>query len=514
MSDRKHREERECAQLAREEEERAAAVLAHRKRWIAAGGGLVLAGLILFAVVQWMLQPLPTDVNGHLTNVREMSFVEGAQDFGGISPVCGCKHPSLDSWRGVEFAGRQASLHLRGGYRAQWLISAAEPRAISLTGEETVVRATAYRLPAHSFDPLTFARVRTHGRGRASSTNVRAPKFSIVTRGELKVAMTGPIPIGAWIPFPDSSVRLTTTRSPFPEEPGRPRLVEHYPPQVGYWPDRGGTPHPKNPQIYPLGDFLGPNLVLWTDDPDARVVGTSFGKPAGTRTVTAVVISRAIFSTRVGVTPIGDSAVAGLEQVSLHEPDGMAEYGFDSSGQGGTVALTVDQPLAPADYQRVQRLVSEDPKKWVLADINPEFGGRPDAEYDVLQEQRYPPLPHHAGFNVFGPLKQVTFHDVNGDLTVGDGHVDLSGGGNLEINEVEVFRNSDDEQLISSPLSTDRKSAELDFGAHGTVIVNGTVQKTVESQFATPMRAVAAILTLIGAIVGLLKALRRPRGTT
>ena len=505
---------RECAQLAREEEERAAAVLVHRKRWIATGGGLVVAGFILFAVVQWMLQPLPTDVNGHLTNVREMSFVEGTQDFGGISPVCGCKHPSLDSWRGVEFAGRRASLHLQGGYRAQWLISAAEPRAISLTGEETVVRATAYRLPGDRFHPLTFARARTDSRGHAFSTTVRAPKFSIVTRGELKVAMTGPIPIGAWIPFPDSSVRLTTTQSPFPEEPGRPRLIEDYPPQVGYWSDRGGTAHPKNPQIYPLGDFLGPNLVLWTDDPNARVVGTSFGKPAGPGTVTAVVISRTIFSTRVGVTPIGDGSVAGLEQASLHEPGGLAEYGFDSSGQGGTVTLTVDQPLAPADYQRVQHLVSEDPKKWVLADLNPEFGGRPNAEYDVLQEQRYPPLPDHAGFNVFGPLQRVTFHNVSGDLTVGDDHVDLSGGGNLELNEVEVFRNSDDEQLISSPLSTSRESAELDFGAHGTVSVNGTAQKTVESQYATPMRVAAAILTLIGAIVGLLKTLRRPRETT
>jgi len=468
-------------------------------------------GLILFAVVQWMLQPLPTDVNGHLTNMREMSFVEGTQEFGGISPVCGCKHPSLDSWRGVEFAGRQASLNLRGGYWSQWLISAAEPRSISLTGEETVVRATAYRLPAGGFDPLSFASAHTRSGGHLTSVDVRAPKFSIITQGELKVALTGPIPIGAWIPFPESSVRLTTARSAFPEDPGRPRLIEHYPPQVGYWPGRDDEPHPKRPQIYPLGDFLGPNLVLWTDDPEARVVGTSFGKAAGPGSITALVISPAIFSTRVAVTPIAGDAIAGFEQASLGEPDGLAEFGFDSSGLSGTVALTVDQPLAPKDYRRVQRLVTEDPKKWVPADINPEFGGRPNVEFDVLQEQRYPPLPDHAGFNVFGPLQKATFHDVSGDLTVGDSHVDLSGGGDLELNEVEVFRNSDDEQLISSPLSTGGESAELDFGAHGTVSVNGTAQKTVESQYATPMRVLAAILTLIGALVGLLNALRRRR---
>jgi len=472
-------------------------------------------GLILFAVVQWMLQPLSTDVNGHLADVREFSFVEGTQDYGGISPVCGCKEPDLNSWRGVEFAGRRASVRLHGAFWSQWLISAAEPSSISLTGGETLVRAKAYRVPAKGFDPLAFARdPNKHAGHPRSSTEISSPTFSMLTRGELQVALPGAIPIGAWIPFPKSRVRLTTTRSPFPEAPGRPRLIEHYPPQVGYWPDRNDTPQPKEPQVYPLGDFLGPNLVLWSDDREARVVGTRFGKAAGPGTVTAVVISRASFSTRIGVTPVADDFATGSEGFSLDDPDGLAEFGFDSSGTGGTVGLTVDQPLTPKDYERVQGLVTEEPKKWIVSDLNPEYGGNPGDEYGVLEEHRFPPLPDHVGFNVFGPLESVRFHDITGDLTVDDEHVDLSGGADLDLNKVEVFRNSNDEELISSPLSTGEETAELDFGARGTVSVNGVAQKTVESEYADPIRALAAILALLGSAAGIYNALMRRREKT
>jgi hypothetical protein len=230
--------------------------------------------------------------------------------------------------------------------------------------------------------------------------------------------------------------------------------------------------------------------------------------------VTAVVISSSTFSTRVGVTPVADDFAAGSEGFSLDDPDGLAEYGFDSSGTGGTIALTVDQPLTHKDYKRVQGLVVEEPKKWVLADLNPEYGGRSGNEYAVLQEHRFPPLPDHVGFNVFGPLESATFHDITGDLTIDDEHVDLSGGADLDLHKVEVFRNSNDEELISSPLSTGEETAELDFGARGTVSVNGVAQKTVESEYADPIRAIAAILALLGSVGGIYNALMRRREKT
>lgn len=510
MAGRNHREERARAQREREERERTAALLKRRKWLIAVGGGLVAVGLILAAVVHWMLKPLPTDVHGRLSHVRELSFVEGTQRDGGISPVCGCKEPKLDEWRGVEFAGRRVTLHLRGGFWSQWLVSSAEPSSVSLTGEENIVQATAYRVPARGFNPLDFVRSR-NGNAGVSSIDVHAPTFSILTHGKLKVALSGPIPIGVWIPFPQSVVRLSATRSPFPDDPQRPRLVEQYPPQVGYWPDRRDMPRPKEPQIYPLGDFLGPNLVLWTDDPEARIMGTPFRGASGSGIVTAVVISSAIFSTRIGVTPVPGDFVIGSEGFSLGEPEGLAEMGFDSSGIGSTLELTVDQPLAQKDYRRVKGLVSEAPKKWVLADLNPEYGGRAGAEYKALEEQRFPPLPDHTGFNVSGPLERITFRSVSGDLTAGGNHVDLSGGADLDLDELEVFRNSHDEQLIPAPLSTGEEFADLDFRAHGTVRVDGIAQATVESRYAAPMRALAAILTLIGSVVGLLNAVKRRR---
>lgn len=496
------------ARLAREAEEQARAESQRRKRWIAAGGLLVLVGLIGFAAVRWLLEPVATDVRGRLGGVHELSFLEGVQDGGGISPVCGCAHPRLHAWRGVEFAGRQVTLRHSGSPWTQWMLSSAEPDAVSLAGGLKVVHAKAYRVevPGH-FDPFAFLNHRWDG-AVLDSLDVEAEKLAMLTHKELRIGLSGPVPIGAWIPFPGSSVELTATHSPFPEVPRRPRLIEHYPRRIGFWPDGKGTEHPKERQVYPVGDFLGPNLVLWTDDPGARIVGTRFGTPqAGAHVVTVLVISASVFSTRIAAVPAFPTQVASSQRFSLEERESYAEYVFDASGTTGAVALTVDEPLSQSDYQSVVRRVRSDPKTWTRIPRHPEYEGR-IPERGFIQEQRFPPLPRVVGFNVFGPLRRIDFTHVHGDLTVGDDHVDLSGSADLQLNDVQAFRNSEDEQLISAPLSTTADAVDLDFEAHGAVSVDGVAQATARSEYEAPLRAIALVISLIGAVLGLAKGLR------
>ncbi|MEA2535790.1 MAG: hypothetical protein QOF11_24, partial [Chloroflexota bacterium] len=356
---------------------------------------MVLLGLIGFVAVRWLLEPVPTIVQGRLAGVREISFLEGEQPGSGISPVCGCAHPRLRAWRGVEFSGRKVTLRHTGSPWTDWAISSAEPDAVSLTGGLKVVRATAYRLrPNGRFDP--FSLVNGHRDDSAATVDrkigVSAETFSIVTRSTLRIGLSGAVPVGAWVPFPGSWVDLSASRSPFPGIARRPRLVEHYPSRVGFWPDRNGTPRPKERQVYPLGDFLGPHLVLWTDDPQARIVGTRLGRPAGPGVVTAVVVSRSVFSTRIGAAPAFPSQIAGMEHLSLAEPESFAEDIADGSGTTGSVSVTVDRPLSEDDYRSVRRRVQLNPTGWTAVPPHPEFEGKL-AQRGFWQEQHYPPLP-------------------------------------------------------------------------------------------------------------------------
>jgi hypothetical protein len=500
-------------QREREERERVEAAQLRRKRWIAVGGGMVLLGLVGFAAVRWLLEPVPTIVQGRLAGVREISFREGEQSGGGISPVCGCAHPHLHAWRGIEFSGRRVTLRHTGSLWTDWAISSAEPDAVSLTGGIKVARATAYRLnPKGRFDPFSLVNGDRNGNAAAvdREISVNAETFSIVTHSTLRIGLSGAVPVGAWVPFPGSWVNLTASRSPFPEVARRPRLIEHYPSRVGFWPNHNGTPHPRERQVYPLGDFLGPNLVLWTDDPQARIVGTPFGRPAGRGIITAVVVSSSVFSTRIGAAPASPYQVASMEHLSLAEPESLAEDIADGSGTTGTVSVTVDQPLSEGDYRSVRRRVRLKPKSWIAVPPHPEFEGEL-AQAGFWEEEHYPPLPAQTGFNVFGPLTRIELHEVYGNLTVGDKNVDLRGSGDVQLNEVQAFRNPSDEQLISAPLATSGKAASLRFEARGTVSVNEIAQATTQSRWEMPLRALALVISLLGGAIGLLNGIRRHR---
>jgi hypothetical protein len=509
MSDRQSRQKRQ----EREEREQIRATQLRRKTWIAFGGGLLLAGLIGFGLVRWLSEPASTTVEGRFGGIRRISFLAGTQANGGISPVCGCAHPHLHQWRGIAFAGRKVTLSHAGSPWTQWVVSSAEPSAVELSGGAELMQATAIRLRSHGrFDPFSLINDESgHGTVHLErEIPVEAEKFSIVTPSSLHVGMSGAVPVGAWIPFPGSWIDLTESTSPFPGSSQQPRLVEHYPADVGFWPDNEGNEHPKEPQIFPLGDFLGPNLLLWTDNPQARIVGTSFNRPAGKDVITAVIVSRAVFSTRIAVAPAPSGFPVLAEHLSFADEEDSAEYIVDGSGAAGTVAVTVDQPLSEGEYRGVRQRVLSNPRTWREVPPNPEYEAEA-AEAPFWREEHFPPLPRQAGFSVWGPLRTIELDQVHGALTVGDENVDLSGAGEVQINEVQAFRNSDDEELITAPLATSGRAANVQFEAKGTVSVNGIPQSTNRTLIEPVWGVVALLVGFAGSIIALLNGLLRIR---
>jgi hypothetical protein len=87
----------------------------------------------------------------------------------------------------------------------------------------------------------------------------------------------------------------------------------------------------------------------------------------------------------------------------------------------------------------------------------------------------------------------------------------LSGSADVVLGEVKGFRDENGHQLISAPLTTSGKSADLQFRAVGTASVNGVSQTTLSSHLEPRLAALGTVLTLIGTILGIVAALHRLR---
>jgi hypothetical protein len=183
---------------------------------------------------------------------------------------------------------------------------------------------------------------------------------------------------------------------------------------------------------------------------------------------------------------------------------------------GGHVTLTVNAPLSSTAYDRVRRWVTHHPTVWIHALANPfevapegapvpepSSSGTPPPPEPITEQERYPPLPADAGFNVFGPLDRILFTNIWGDIFAGTQPIDLSGSGNLLLEGIHSVSNANNEELLSAPLATSNESADLEFRTVGRVKVNGHAQGTFLQQHSELLTAITIGLAVIGILLSL-----------
>jgi hypothetical protein len=546
--------EREARKRARENEEAAAA----RKRWRRwAWTAAWLLAIVVFVVAavfalahSWGKRER---VTGRLVGVRDLSFTPSTQASGGISPVCGCLKPPFNAWRGVTFAGREAILTRRGrSPLTEWTISGAEAKEgiEPVPASQRVAVEVVQMNPAGRFDPSWMIDGELAEHGKILSRRVfNAFLLSIITNGDLHVGMLGDVPVGAWIPLPRSEVELTAEPSPFPGTRAVPRLTERHPP--GRSMDRVREAHGRiRGQGYPIGDFLGPNLVLWSGAPFTEVSGWPIERgQRGAGLVTAVRLKGATFSTRVGAVPLTRREFGEHLPFMLAAPHGGREYVYSGRPDGSEIVVRVTKPLGERSYARLRQRVLAHPvihmrpfnriglvlpanrtEPWhgLLAppvlNVHSLQAGRArqrshrNIVHEVIpipERDRYPPLPREAGFNVFGPLHSILFRGVRGHLLLADQEKNLSGSADLRLTDVSGLRNEAGEELVPAPLSTSGDSATLQLRAVGEASING-VPQTVTSfmeEHGNVLAALSFALALLSAALGVY-AFARARGRT
>lgn len=494
---------------------------------------IVLVLLLLIAGGSiWESRRLNREISTHISasfsQIGNIQAVFGSQPNGGISPACGCAHPKSNEWRGVTFTGRAVTLTRSGRSPwTEWVMSGPQEDPISLydSMKRLEIRVIRFRLRGAGgggdFDPrwLRDPSVLRQHADVQTDRPIRSHVLKLINHGSLHVDLTGPVPVGAWIPVPGSHISLGADVGAFQEEPSTLNMTEKYPGVLGQQTKNAIL----NREGYPLGDFLGPNVVVWSDDPSTESPGTPLARPGG-RSITAVVISKSTFSVRIGAVPLSSDERTISHAYYQAVPQFRARESIHWGGaDGGVVNVQVTKPLTPGQYVRLRRRVTRHPtveiKSWedrwigpmtqtskritipgqsvageyymaeaypgtihdsatgprnTLGDLDFEVpkGSTPNHGYSSTIES-YPPLPSVSGFNVFGPLTHLRIANAVGSVLVGDRTIALGSPATVEFRVLKGLEDAQHRHLIAVPVSTAENQAKIQLTAVAGVEING-----------------------------------------
>jgi hypothetical protein len=469
-----------------------------------------------------MHEPRRATLRGHLTEFGTTSMKFGIQPDGGTSPACGCMIPPFNDWRGITFASHAVTItrHSAAPWTA-YQITLTEPEPITAFYQGTFLQGTAIRAQVSgSPSPAALGASLLSGSHSVKVLSRRAVVTNlaqIMTRQPLHVALLGRVPVGAWIPLPGSRVVLSSQESVFDDEAPAALLTEGYTSREGI--------DAKNPQAqtqgYPLGDFLGPELVFWTTDPMASIPVGGLVPPRSTppnseNVVTALVIHSGDYATRVAATPVTADIYDKLLPSLRGREGASGKYIITPPLDRGTVELSDDAPLSASEYRHLRAYVQRNPVTAATLRSDVVLGNKPleryGSEYDMRESFSYPPLPPEDGFNVFGPLSELDFSSARGAISASGREIALNAPADVAITGLRRLTDSrNGQQLVPVPLYTTQANANINFSGVGELNVDGTPMTLRANNYTGILSGLIdaiAVLSLLIGLIGLWYAVR------
>lgn len=434
-------------------------------------------------------------VHAELRDIQKFTVRYAGQQSNGYSPLCGCvaeKRP--EEWWGLAFVARAATLTNNCGCPfTKFTITGAAPTTIRWKRETYRVTAIVEMVDAPAamsdsdFDTLLAGRTVPAGAKVLWSSPVESDEISLVTKGHIHVSLRGDTPMAAWLPRETSTISVESRPGVFNSAPGHTVIRESYQP----WPEALLAHIRQQPQDlaggeYPLADFLGPDVVFWSDDADALLNTTQFTKRApaieGRTTFTIVHVTKPPFSARVAVMPYPQRDYDA--DVQRKDPShGLINHTVEDAGsvEMKLYDLDVQQRDASAAYSK---LAARD-KVWIddipntaatLVPILPD--GSDDLKHPVhlppyrAEEFRYPPGPTRPGINVFGPLRMLALEGARGEIGLGaNQRVSLSVPSTMELRKIRDVRR--ELGAVRMPVPGSRDAPTLTIDASADLYVDG-----------------------------------------
>lgn len=479
--------------------------------------------VIYILFFKYLSESSPAKITGTITQFKDVELSYDTYQSEGRSPLCGClAEKEAEEWRGITFVARHLQISRTGetpitGY----LITNALPERTFWNPMLFKLRATVYSIAipvADAFDPeLLLQNKLPSSQKILESKDIGVKDFvSLFTEKPLNVSLLGNTPLAGWIPVKGSKVSLKykegihadalSVNTASIEE-----IYSEYNKDSKKINEKDKTFSFSENIDYPLGDFLGPNVVLWTNDKSATIQTEKDIFPAyqfeerDFKRITVVLVKDSAFSVRVACLPFDNDEV--IRNVKSATERNGSLFIPDRVRDSGKVVVSIFDPKdQTSEFENIYNFVKENPITWVKTAVR-----RIDKTNNYDENEwnfRFPPLPNNKGFNIFGPVSDLTLSSVLGSIMIGSKQFPIVAKSNLKLKKIKGLQV--EKGIISVPIQVDKNKAELEFEATSEVYVNDESlnKKSTEHKdlsdyfvFVTP---IISILSLLISLLGLL----------
>lgn len=462
--------------------------------WV--GGGILQIGAIITGTY-WLLQNTPSDFTARLVNDSSVQLTYADEYSDKKSPACGCYYSPVDEWRGITFVANRAVLlpqtdapHLNG-----YVISAAFPSEVKPFSSGFKIAPRYYQVelrPGEKFDPRSIEGLSPSSHDVKSRQAIPVGStLSLYSDGPLHVETLGDVPVGAWIPALDGTVRVSRSR-----KTGNYRLVETF----NHVPDENDAAaaerYAKSGSMWQVLDLIGPRLVVWTEGKSRAFASGGWTQelpqdPGGAARTLHVFVIDVPFALRVSVGAL-QAAEFPIEMLSGYTKDAASGMIAEPLVSGSVTAQLFS---AQNNYDIIRARLEDEP----IVDgcgISGFVGGG-----QICMEFRRPEPPAQNGISVYGRIQRMSFESVAGSMMLGSRRFEIDPPVPVNVLEASGFEHPLGGTAIPIQLSKDKLKVDGHFAARGEVTVNGEPVGTRIDRWAPFSGALALVLAIASVLM-------------
>ena len=498
-----------------------------RKKYRFTTSALTISLLSLLAFI-YLMKSKQAEIRAQLTGLGDIDFTYSAGQQEGISPLCGCyDEQPREEWRGITFPARYIQIARKGpkpltGY----MMTAAEPAHTQWWSSMFELQGSIYvfAIPAEQdFDPrlLLTSTFPDSYRLLDSRKYDNARYFMLISTTDLNIALLGDKPLGSWIPADGSQVSIRYQMEGMHLNARNVAIIEEH-----YRNTEINVETATVPAGVPLGDFLGPHIVCWSEDKSAVLVARDdvlqLNQPLQkTEKVIWAILTEPSFSLRVAADPMErelvDTYVESLKEYNSspkHEEVQTSGVGHMVVGQldDGTVTVSViDSEKQSEEFEVVYSQMKENDVVYRRVNVDARMDGQPYRKSWVMNF-RYPPIPPNRGFNIFGPINSMTFSKALGSLALGTRNIDINVPSKLDFRDIRSLDLDRGVFTVPIQLNTAEGKAKIQLKATSQAYLNDQPLNRVIDEYRIAdvyLPAISIGVTLLSLAVGLWSLRRR-----
>lgn len=479
----------------------------------------VIFGILSF----YLIANRSFDLGAEISSFEDVVFSYSTHQNEWISPLCGCfTEQSQEEWRGLTFTARNIEVNNtnKNTNLTGYFITSPFPGKINWfprLGFNVTIFSIA--LPnKYAFDPsMLLTKNFPKDTIVKTKTLLQLEGLYYMTDSNINISMLGEYPIASWIPMRNSAFTISKQKSMFPNSNATILLKEEHEEYFGKtWQDVQGTTHLTEYIDYPMGDFLGPNIALWSDlglvlkkkentlDPDNLIyVEKDFYNIIKNKDHITALLINPTFSTRITAIPINqiEPSKMAVKPASLDDVKNGKQLSVMAS-DAGTMTVSILDSIEQDEFENIyEKIRSNDSiiaKNFKMVDM--------DIAY---MDFRFLPLPRHRGFSIFGDVNFLKFSSAVGKIMIGSSSLEVNAPSNIEFRNIKKLHTR--EKVIPIPIQIDTLSNKTNISFHGEseVFVNSTLATAMIHEYKYLIPYFALLISLFSAIIALVNFMRQ-----